>query len=437
MHWKRGGLLVAGIVAGAVAGTGCDTDQKKAKGPNPYRREYRVAQSNARTDLAATGLDRLAAAGTTSGPTSAPTSAPAGPPMPGPVLPPGTVGSPVMFVNSDTISIEDVLMPIREELEKAAAALPPQQYMNKAALLVRREIERELYVAVVYREASKGLAKEEEEQYLKAADAEIQQMVNLKFGGLHAKFEKYLAERSMTVADLREKTKRRFLVHKFLADRFKPLAEHPKRTDLKKYYDEHLADFTTKPRAKMSLIEVSFEGSLRKPRGSATAAELAAAKEAARSKIARAKQELDSGVAFAAVAKAYSDGPHSDDGGAWDEIGPDSLRARYRAAADRLFQMQPGEVSDVLEGSDAFFIVRCDGATPGRRMTFEEAQPQIAERMLEQRYQEMQDRYVQDLMKKAIVQKDVEFFQAVMAAIPRPRDRADTAGGSDPLRTTR
>ncbi len=296
--------------------------------------------------------------------------------------------------------------------------------MNKAAQTIRREIDRQVMFAVVYLEAKKGLSEEEEKQYLKAADAEVQQIVNLRFGGLHARFERYLTERGMTVADLREKTKRRFVVLKYLSDRFRPLAEHPKREELRKYYEAHLADFTTKARARMSLIEVSFDADLKKPRTTATAEDRAAAKASAKAKITRARQEIDSGVPFEAVARAYSDGVHAADGGAWEEIGQSSLRERYKPVCDALFAMQPGAISDVIEGSDAYFIVRCDALHPGRTLTFEEAQPQIAEKILDQRYADMQDRYVQDLLKKAIIQKDAEFFQAVMAAIPQ-------AGGTD------
>lgn len=396
--------IASAVLLATVLVSGCDLGEKKPKGPNPYRREWR-----------ATGP----AGGAISIPASNPTTAPA----PEPLLPPGTIGSPVMFVNKDTIVVEEILMPIREELEKAAAALPPAQYVNKAAQTIRREIEREIYVAVVYQEAHKGLAKEEEEQYVKAADAEIQQIVNLRFGGLHAKFEKHLAERGMTVADLREKTKRRYLVHKYLDDRFKPLAAHPRRDELRKYYDAHQAEFTTKPRARMSLVEVRFDATLKKPASAATPAERAEAREAARKKAERAKQELDSGVPFDAVARVYSDGPHSDDDGAWDEFLLDSLRPRYKAVVDALATMSPGQTRGVIEGSDAWFIVRCDDLQPGRTLTFEEAQPKISARILDERYAAMQERYVQDLMRKAVIQKQAEFFQAVMAAIPRPADR--------------
>lgn len=419
---RRGYWFVLGVVSLALLASGCDSDQRRPKGPNPYRRDVRTANPNAgaeaaaRTDLAAARLDRLAGADAAA--TTAPTTAPAR----GPWLPRNTVGASVMFVNKDVISVEDILMTIRPELERAAAALPPRQYIMKAAQLIRKEIDKQVFFTVVYQEAKKSIVDEEDKQYVKAADAEIQQIVNLQFGGLHAKFEKHLADRGMTIADLREKTKRRFIVLKFLSDRFKPLAEHPKRDELKRYYDEHKAEFTTQARARMSLVEVSFDAEIAKPRATATPADWAAAKEAGRKKIHRARQELDSGVSFAAVAKKYSDGVHASDGGAWDEIGADSLRSRYKVVCDTLFKMTPGQVSGVLEGTDAFFIVQCDAIQPGRCASFEEAQPGMAEKLLEERYGQMQDKYVRDLLTKAVLQNEAEFFQAVLAAVPPAAD---------------
>jgi len=424
MFFRRGHFPALCITCLGLLLTACDSEQRRPRGPNPYRRDVRVTRSSpagtAGTDLAAGQLDRLASAeaGRATRPAAAATSAPAESPW----LPRNTVGAPVMFVNKDVITVEDVLLPIRPDLERAAAALPPRPYLAKAAQLIRKELDKQIFFTVVYQEAKKGIAEEEEKQYLKAADAEIQQIVNLQFGGLHAKFEKHLAERGMTVADLRQKTKRRFVVLKFLSDRFKPLAEHPKRDELRRYYDEHRAEFTTPARAKMSLIEASFGTTAAGSRSPGTPADPAAAREAARKKIDRARQELDSGVPFAAVARKYSDGIHNSEGGAWDEIGRDSLRARYKAVSDVLFRMSPGQVSDVIEGPDAFFIVRCDAIRPEVCRSFEDAQPEIAERILEEKYGQMQDRYVRDLLAKAVFQNEAEFFQAVLAAVPPATD---------------
>ncbi len=434
MLCRRGRLFVLSFASAALLVAACDSEQRRPKGPNPYRREVRVSRSSsaatAGTNLAAGQLDRLASAeaGRATRPAAAATSAPAETPW----LPRNTVGAPVMFVNKDVITVEDVLLPIRPDLERAAAALPSRSYMAKAAQLIRKELDKQIFFTVVYQEAKKGIAEEEEKQYLKAADAEIQQIVNLQFGGLHAKFEKHLAERGMTVADLREKTKRRFVVLKFLSDRFKPLAEHPKRDELRRYYEEHRTEFTTPARAKMSLIEASFRVTADRPGPPGMPADPAAAREAARRKIERARQELDSGVPFAAVARKYSDGIRNTEGGAWDEIGRDSLRARYKAVSDALFRMSPGQVSDVIEGPDAFFIVRCDAIRPESCRSFEDAQPEIAERILEKKYGEMQDRYVRDLLAKAVFQNEAEFFQAVLAAIPPATDSFGLNASSPP-----
>jgi hypothetical protein len=206
----------------------------------------------------------------------------------------------------------------------------------------------------------------------------------------------------------------------YLKERFRPLAEHPKRDELKRYYDAHIDAFTTEARAKMALIQLRFDAMLEGRRSTATSDQLAQAKEQARVRMAHALQELESGVPFASVARAYSDGIKRDAGGVWDEIGPNSLRRWYKPVVEKLFTMSPGETSGVIEGSGAFFIVRCLAITPEQRMSFEEAQPQIADRILDERYAEMQERYVRTLLSKAVIEGEPQFLRAVAAAAPSP-----------------
>jgi len=400
----RGMAWLLGLAA--LCSCGCADGQRTPKGPNPYRRELR-AESGARVDPARIDIAASSPAATA--------------PVLLPPVSPRSVGPSVMFVNREPITIADVLSPIRRELEKDAERLPPRQYAATAAQKVRRSIDEQMFILVVYREAARSMTEEEEKLYSKRADEEIQRIVNLEFEGRQAKFEKHLADQGLTLKEVREKTKRRLVVYRYLAERFRPLAEHPKRDELKRYYEAHRDEFTTPPRVRMSLIEVSFEGPLRKPRSAATAAEISQARQDALAKARRAREEIESGVPFSAVARAYSDGLKASAGGAWEELDPRSLRPRYERVVRELLRMSAGQVSDVLEGTDAYFIVRCESITPERQMTFEEAQPAIAERLLEQRYQQMQKEYVDGLLRRAVVQNEEEFFRSVLAAAPQPK----------------
>jgi len=395
-------MRMLGVVSLVLLASGCESQERRPKGPNPYRR-----------DVGADGRTATAPAATIT-PPDRPAESTLPCTMPAMQLGPGTIGSPVLFVNKDVLTVNDILAPLREQLERDAARLPPEEYFGKLVRTVRREIDRQACLTVIYQEAHKTLTEEQDKEILKHADEEIQQIVNLEFGGRHAKFEQQLRERGLTVAEFREKTRRDLLVRSFLASRFQALTEHPSRTELKKYYDEHADTFFFPARARMSLIQVRFDTMHDRTRTRTQA------KEAARQKIERAREELVSGVPFEAVARAYSDDFRAAEGGRWDEFALGSLRARYEAVCDALRTMRPGQVSPVVEGSDAWFIIRCDAITPERRKTFEEAQPDIAKRILDEKYAEMQEAYVRERMARAVIANEQEFFQAVMLAAPRP-----------------
>ena len=401
--WR--GLALASMVA--LTAAGCDSEKRRTQGPNPYRREVRDPAGGARTVMP-----------TDTQPADvAPTSAPAEEI----VRDPQAVAGTVLFVNGEAITVEDILATIRDELEAAAVALPPREYFGKLDRTVRDEMRRQISEVILFQEASRTFTEEQEKQIDKRVDAVIQERVNHEFDGLHAKLEEHLATKGETVETYRKKTKRRFVAIAFLSDQFKVLAEHPSRSELKKYYDAHLDEFTTQPRANVSLIETRYETTLKIPRQRASSAEIEAAKRAAHEKMLAAQRELESGVPFAAVAKAYSEGVKSADGGAWGEIGPNSLRDRYKVACDAVFTMTAGQVSDILAGPDAYFIVRCDAIEPQRCLSFEEAQLQIQNRLLDQRYVEKQNAYINKLLRKAVVTNDREFRVAVLLAAPAPK----------------
>lgn len=379
-----------------LVSAGCDSDSKKEKGPNPYRRELRATK----------GLDPVAGAGATSRPATAtqPDQTPASRPTP------GSVGPPVLFVNKEALTVTEVLRPIRSRLEKRAATMSPNEYYAELERAVRNEMQMQVGLILIYQEAKKTIEEKEEEFYKKQADDEIQQIVNLEYGGLHAKFEQELNRQGISIADFRDRTIRRFVAMKTLKERFNALKEQPSRQELRKYYESHISEFTEEPKARMSLIEVRFAGG-----GSA-----GQSKSTAHDKIKRAQEELASEVPFAAVAKTYSEGVQARNGGAWDEIGPDSLRPRYKIVSDALFKMKAGETSSILEGPDAFFIVRCDDSTPGRQKSFEEAQADIQNEILDVRYAEQQNSYIRKLIEKAVILNENAFYQALLIAAPQP-----------------
>ncbi|MEP0843246.1 MAG: peptidyl-prolyl cis-trans isomerase [Phycisphaerae bacterium] len=344
-------------------------------------------------------------------------------------------GSPVMVVNGEPVSVADVLEPMIEDLAAKAKGLSEAAYRDYLTQRIIEQTGLEISRVLIYQEARKTFPDKAGEVFAKEADKFVQEVVNARFGGVFARYEAHLKALDLTLADVKERAKRQMMVSQFLHERFKPLVQNPSRAELLKYYHEHEADFTTPEKAELFLIEVPLSVELKKPLGQATDAERAAARERALAQVRRAREEIESGVPFADVARQYSKGLQAALGGAVGEISPGSLTRHWAKAAEVLFTLEEGELSEPIDAGESIFLVRCGKKTPARRAGFEQSQEQIIRRLMDDQFSEMQRKYLTSLEAKATIQRRHEFMVAVFAAAPRPA--RFEARGRDEERGTR
>lgn len=340
--------------------------------------------------------------------------------QPAPASGPGPVGSPVLFVNDDAVSVPEILEPILGELEHDARTLSPQMYYNSMQRAVRRQIDLHVSTLLIYQESKDHYPEKAMEVIDKEVDRRIKEIVTDRYQGVYARYEAQLKAMDLSPDDVKGRIKRQLMVTQYMRDKYKTLLREPPRRDLLKYYQDRAAEFTSPERAEMLLIEIPIEAALGKPRNLATAAEIEAARQKAAAQLRRAREELDSGVEFTAVARAYSKGLKASQGGNWGEISPGTLQGRWAKAAETLFTLSENQVSDVIEADEFVYIVKCGRHTPPRRVSFEEAQPKIIEKVKDEQFNKLSQEHVESLLSKATVRPVAEFTQAVVAAAPRP-----------------
>lgn len=341
---------------------------------------------------------------------------------------PGPIGSPVVFVNGKTLTVSEVLEPIIDELARQAKALSDRDYRESVVKLVRNQMDYQVSLLLVYDEAQKQYGdKKFQEAFDKHVDEQIKSMLQHRFGGVRARYEAHLKAMDMTADEMKERLKREIMVREFLHERFRPMLKEPPRRELFSYYQGHLADYTAPEKTELLLIEAPIEAELGKPLATASLPEVATARQQARSRLSRAREELESGVDFATVARAYSRGPMAQQGGNWGEIAPGSLTKRWAQPAEMVFKMQPGQMSGIVEADEMFFIVKCGRKTPSQRLSFEEAQRKITEHLLEEQFTRLRNEYIGNLLDRATIKKRPEFFQALLAAVPRQERAAEGA----------
>jgi parvulin-like peptidyl-prolyl isomerase len=153
------------------------------------------------------------------------------------------------------------------------------------------------------------------------------------------------------------------------------------------YYQEHLLDYEYPAQARWEELMVSFD---RVPD-----------KAAAYAAIAQMGNQLMQGTPWAELAKAASQGPTSDKGGAYDWTTQGSLACK--ALDEALFKLPIGSLSQIIESDQGFHIIRVVERKPAGRKSFEDAQADIKKQLKEDNRKKQLDKYLSELHKKTPV----------------------------------
>jgi parvulin-like peptidyl-prolyl isomerase len=324
----------------------------------------------------------------------------------------------VMFVNGETVTAEEVLRPVRKELEERAAVMPLEPYQRYLVDAVGARVRAEARERLLYQAASKDITEREWEQFDRFVDTRIREIVNEQHQGRQTRYEKSLADRGITLEQDRQRLRRELVIQRYLYQTVGRRVTNPTRRELWQYYQDHLDEMTRPARREMFLIEVPKDA----PLEAVTAANGQQVQLDAKTAITLARSELIAGIEFAEVAKKYSAGLHAAEGGPWGMVARDSVRERWQPAVDALFTLEFGQVSDTIETDEAYFIVRCGKIDSGEPPDFEAIQPQLVDRYREALFNRLVEELVADLHARAVIQPANlgRFLRGVVESAPMP-----------------
>ena len=200
-------------------------------------------------------------------------------------------------------------------------------------------------------------------------------------------FRKALAELGETMATFRKKREEELLARRMLALKLQDIDKEVTilEQDVQDYYEEHKEDFATEPKAELLKILVSAEKSLPPDERSRR-----------RDVIEKASAEIKGGADFERIAERLAEGGT----GVPIEVDRGDVPAELERAVSA---MQDGEVSDVLESEQGFYIVkvmRLDAQGPSQNA---ELRARIESILREQRVQEKWTEWLKKLRDNARV----------------------------------
>src|SRR5579871_3208930 len=206
------------------------------------------------------------------------------------------------------------------------------------------------------------------------------------------KFHDYIREQTgMSFEDFRDQMKKQLLTQRVIGDEISSRISIPE-ADLKKYYDEHPAEFVREEQVFLSQILISTEGK--------TPEQVAAAQKKAADLVARARK----GEKFSDLARDNSDDPATArDGG---QLPPykRSDHLLVKDIEDMVFAMKKGGVSDPIKTPQGLLILKVDERFEAGQASFEEVKNEINEKLAGPKMEPKVREYLTRLREDAFLQ---------------------------------
>ena len=216
----------------------------------------------------------------------------------------------------------------------------------------------------------------------------VNTIIREEFGGDRRAFARTLRAQGYSLARFREIERDKIIVQ--------AMRQRAVRSDvvispeqINAYYRKNIDQYSTPAEVKLSMIVLrpEFDGSDNPV-------------EAKRSMASEIRAKLAEGAEFAGMAQMYSDDSTADFGGDWGWIDTKTLTDSLSKVA---FSMPPGQVSDVIEVGDTFYILRVDEKKPAIVRPLAEVRDEIARKLQEEERIRLQDRWIDTLREKSYV----------------------------------
>jgi len=205
--------------------------------------------------------------------------------------------------------------------------------------------------------------------------------------GDRATLTKTLQARGLTFEKWRQQVKERFLVGQLRRKNVNQetiISPHK----IEAYYNAHRDSYKVAEQVKLRMIMLN----------KGDEAEAEAAHELAREVLTK----LKAGAAFSEMASIYSQGAQRTQGGDWGWTEKSVLRSEL---ADIAFKLNPGDLSDIIETPQAYFIMLVENKRPDHIKLISEVRDEIEGTLLQQESTRLEASYIDKLKKKTFIRK--------------------------------
>ena len=219
-------------------------------------------------------------------------------------------------------------------------------------------------------------------------DDRMNSLIREEFGGDRTAFVRTLKAQGFSLSRFREVEKEKIIVQ--------AMRQRAVKTDfvispdkIEAFYRKNLDKYSTPEEIRLSMIVL-------RPDASGGDDPVAATREIAQ----EIRQKLADGADFPGMAQMYSQDSTAELGGDWGWIDRKTLTSELNGVA---FSLSPGELSDVIQVGDAFYIMRVEAKKAAVTKPLAEMRDEISQKLYEEERLRLQQQWIDGLRRKAFV----------------------------------
>jgi len=306
------------------------------------------------------------------------------------VASPRLVNAVLAEVNSEVITREDILGPLRPQMAEWRKTLSAEAFDDRCRYFADLRLRQAISERLVLQEAKASLTQPEKEELEARLDQSEKDMAS-EAGSRHA-LEAKLKSQGSSIAQERDRGRDRFLIQRLLRQKVAPDVQVT-HSDLLNRYNQVRAERYEQPeRVRLALILIQKGDS--------------AGEDQARALARAVHQRAASGEDFAKLASTYSHDPMAAKGGDWGFVTRGAFRVKE--VDDALFALKGGEVGPLIETPQVFYIIKALQRQDARTVPFTEVQAKLEDEVRQAKFNEAVSRYIQQLYERAYVRVMME-----------------------------
>jgi len=316
---------------------------------------------------------------------------------------PDASGGFVISVAGRSIDADEVISPAAVRLAPLARNNTFENFKTEAEPTIRQIALTKISNILLYQKAEKQAGEDIHEALEKAVKAEVQKFIN-QFGGDIAQAEAVLQEMDMSWETFRYHIRSRILSQSYLQTQL-PEEKTVSHSELIELYEQVKDRLFTQPaKIQFRLIDIVIsQMDVNDPN--------IERREKAEQLAAHIMEQFEAGADFGTLAKKYSHGYRSSQGGLWQEVQPSSLAEPYHIIAEAAEKIAPGEVSEPIGAGGHIFIIKLIKKQPTRVAGFEQVQDKLEARLRLKNKQQAIEKLSNQFLRQARLVELQEFIQ--------------------------